>query len=242
MGWVTLRIRLDLITTRGSENSAYANLLPLACITGLHDSHQVGMFSLLLGLDPSPSRAGYIYAIFGHDLETRDLGLDRLLGLLSRLFGNATGGANRWGADRPMERLAKGRGRRRRWGEHGGAEAGGLRIVCALLVGIWERNIVTSNECTGQEVDGGTVEEVDGDLGELVLLVGGPSDKGINQDLELLGAEGRLELERSTQERLGDGEGGEGAGAGAGGGGGVVCHCFQLQVAALLVVVVVVVV
>lgn len=64
------------------------------------------------------------------------------------------------------------------------------------------------------------VEEVNCHLGEFVLLVGRTGDKGINQDLELLGAEGRLELERSTQERLGDGEGGKG----------IVFHCFQLQV------------
>lgn len=94
-----------------------------------------------------------------------------------------------------------------------------MGVIRALLVGIRKCNIIPANQGTGQEVNGGMVEKVNCHLGELVLLVGSPRDKGIDQDLELLGAEGRSELERSTQERLGDGEGGEG----------IVLHCFQLQ-------------
>lgn len=67
------------------------NLLLLARITSLHYSHQVSMLSLLLGLGSSTRTAGHIHTILGHDLETRDLGLGRLLGLLSGLLGNAVG-------------------------------------------------------------------------------------------------------------------------------------------------------
>ena len=203
------------------KKPTHPNLLLFARITSLHDSHQVGMLSLLLGLGTSPSRARHIHAILGHDLETRDLGLGRLLGLFSRLFGN-TMWTSLWGAEGPTQRFTKGgRRRRRRRGEHGWAEAGRLGVGWALVAGIWESNIISPNQSTGQEVNGSMVEEVDGHLGEFVLLVGRTRNKSVNQDLELLGAQGRLELERGTQERLGDGEGGKG----------IVCHCFQLQLA-----------
>lgn len=59
-------------------------------------------------------------------------------------------------------------------------------------------DIVTAHEGTIGEVDSGAVIEIDCHLGELVLLGGRASDEGINQFVQLLGAKGRFELQRSA--------------------------------------------
>jgi hypothetical protein len=71
-------------------------------------------------------------------------------------------------------------------------------------------DIIFSDEGAGVEVDGCIVVEVNCHIGEFVLLGSSTNDIDINQFLELFGAKSRLELERSTQERLGDCERGVG--------------------------------
>jgi hypothetical protein len=77
----------------------------------------------------------------------------------------------------------------------------------ALLEGVaapWGReDIVGTDEGAGVEVDGCVVIEVESYLRDLVLLGGGAGDVGVDQFLELAGAERGLELERSAQEGLG---------------------------------------
>jgi len=90
---------------------------------------------------------------------------------------------------------------------------------------IIQDHIILANTGAVGDINGGIIEEVDGHLGELVLLGCRAWDKSIDQSLELPGAVGRLELERSTIEGLSDGERGER---------GRSIHCFQLQMAALL--------
>jgi hypothetical protein len=65
------------------------------------------------------------------------------------------------------------------------------------------------------------VIEIDGHLRELVLFGSRTNDVGVDQILQLLGTQSRLELKRSTQEGLRDGERGD---AGCGG-----CHCKGLR-------------
>ena len=84
--------------------------------------------------------------------------------------------------------------------------------------------MVGSGESTGVEVDRGIVVagidkltgrissvrmrnlQVKSNLGQLVLLGSRSRDEVVDQLLELLAAQGRNELQRSAQERLGDGE------------------------------------
>lgn len=161
------------------------------------------MLSLLLRLSSTSRRAGDIHAILRHDGETGQSDLGGLLGVfLWLLLRYPRALAWSWSADRSISGVTKcGRGGRR-WGEDGWAETGGLRDG-ALLEGLpWrgESDIICANESAGREVDGGGVKEIEGYFGELVLLGHGTSDKVVDQMLQLLGPESRVELEGSSRE------------------------------------------
>lgn len=72
-------------------------------------------------------------------------------------------------------------------------------------------DIVGLGEGAGVEVDGSIEVEINGHIGELVLLGSGSRDVEVNESVQLWRTERRVELERSAQKGLGDGEGG--------------CHC-----------------
>lgn len=69
----------------------------------------------------------------------------------------------------------------------------------------WE-DVEGLDESAVGQVDGGRVVEINGDLGELVLLGSRTGDIAIDQELKLNRSQSWSELERSTEERLSDGE------------------------------------
>ena len=75
-------------TAKGQQNYkhqfslTHSNLLLLARITSLHNTHKMSMLSLLLSLRPSTSGGSNIDAIFSHDGKARKADLSCLLGLL----------------------------------------------------------------------------------------------------------------------------------------------------------------
>lgn len=188
-----------------------SDLLLLTLGARLHDSHQVSMLPLLLGLRAPSSRGGHIDAILGHDGEARQSELGILLALLLRLLrdsGSPCAGWRGQATERPVSRIGK--GRRRSWAgsEHGWREARRLRLSWALLERLrcpWE-DLVGADEGASIEIDGGIVVKVDSDLGEFVLLGRVTNDIDVNQFLEFFRTESWDKLQRSTQERLGDGE------------------------------------
>lgn len=130
-------------------------------------------------------------------------------------------------AERSVSRVSEGGRRAWGWGEDWRGEARRLRFDWALEGGDWgvedivlgdssewivPEELATfqmtycSGEGTGIQVDGCMIKEVDSDSGQLVLLGAIANDIGIDQGLELLGSQSRLELERSAQKGLGDGE------------------------------------
>lgn len=70
--------------------STYANLLSLAVWASLHDSHQMGMLALFLGLGSSTSGSSHVDSILSHDRETRQSDLGVLLGLFPWLLCNTS--------------------------------------------------------------------------------------------------------------------------------------------------------
>lgn len=170
------------------------------------------MLSLLLRLRTTTGRAGDIDTVLGHDREPGQSELHGLLGILLRsLLGHARIASSVWRghARRGISGVAKrrrGAGRRR----VDRAESRGLRLRWALPEHArGEGDIVAAHERAIAEVDGRAVIEINGHLGELVLLGSRASDVSIDQRLQLLRTKSRLELQRGTQERLGDGERGD---------------------------------
>ena len=60
-------IYVNLIVPFVWSTMTYSDLLLLASVASLHDSHQMGMLTLLLGLGSSASRVRNIDAVLGHD-------------------------------------------------------------------------------------------------------------------------------------------------------------------------------
>lgn len=193
-----------------------SDLLLLASIASLHDSHQMGMLSLFLSLGSPTSRVRNINAVLGHNREARQPSFGGLWSVLLRLLrhtgSSSLSTSRRSHAHRAIRRVAEGSRRARRrsvdWGEPGGC---GLSraLLKHGIAGPWRReDSVYADEGASVKVDGRILVEVKSNLRDLVLPGCRTGDIGIDQFLELEGVESRLELEGSTQEGLGDGEGG----------------------------------
>lgn len=102
------------------------DLLLFASVAGLHDSHQVCVFPLLLGLRPPTRRACDIDTVLRHDGETRKSDFRRLLRILLRFLRWARSSILVWWghADGSVARVTEGCRRSRRWREHWRAETG----------------------------------------------------------------------------------------------------------------------
>ena len=195
---------------QGPGSPTHPDLFPLAGIACLHEPHEMSMLTLLLRLRASTRRASHIDSVLGHDGEAGQSEFGGFLrfgpGLLCDSRGPASTG--RGHADGAVAGVAQGGRRGRTRSEDGRREAGGLGLGRALLEGLvrpW-KDFISSDQGTGVEVDGSVVEEINCYYRELVLLGGGTRDVRVDQLLELLGTQSRLESKRRTQERLGDGE------------------------------------
>ena len=154
----------------------YSDLLLLTSVASLHDSHQMGMFTLLLGLRSSTCRVRDIDAVLGHDRESRQSSFSSLWGILLRLLRDACSGTlsrSRWGhAHRAIRGIAEcSRGARRGGVDWRAARGEGLSRALrkGSIASPWGgEDIVCSDEGTGIEVDSGILVEVESDLGDLV--------------------------------------------------------------------------
>lgn len=209
-GGMDRTVNVSLIVPLVWSTMTYSDLLLLAGVASLHDSHQMSVFTLLLGLRSSTGRVGDIDTVLGHDRETRQSSFGSLGGILLRLLRDASSGTLSWSRRSHAHGAIRGVAEGSRGAWRGGVDwrvAGGQGLGWTLCHGgiasPWGgEDIVCSDEGTGIEVDGGILVEVESDLRDLIGAGGGTGNVGVDQLLELAGVESRLELEGSTQEGL----------------------------------------